>query len=878
LVLASAFVFQSAQAGPPGAESFEQTIVRLSSGGTMIPEDGKILKDNRAAFDEKINAIRSAQAGDRIYMMYYIYQNDETTSVVNKELIAAAQRGVKINLMVDFLTNYGNLDLFNVMDRMGKGNFEIGFFNPPTSTIHRDVVYMTTNCLGVSAQACKEKKKQLVDEAIAKDVAEKGGTHHLVGPGHFFSRLFLAGLGAKHPGALQLAVTEGGTLPAQDPNAEKLSEEQKKGLLDYAKILLGAKVFDHPTDKIKLVIAMLMHGEQLTPVNQAIENLAPISGRRGEASGQQWEELTQFTHHKLLAVIKANGQSMQLINGGRNMENSYHLNEDMRAMIKKYLFSDTDFSATVRDPEAVKKMERAVYELAEHGNMVMDLKDVNKWLPVDLVKEIAIVQKVIAANKHLKSQEGMDAIKYSEIIEKQVMEEVAQVKEARLRAELANLNKNAEAYRSLREAVVNSGVRSPLPDVTVMLDAKDKDAKIAYLENLPYREKTALESFWGKLRSLFGRPTVDKPRVYTPIAGQEEAFNKNIHAAMIETLKEASRVANAEGQVQKVYIDMGYVFMPSNLVKVIGQMMDGTIDARNIELVIMTNSIETTDLNIMNVLARHQLKAMLEYFEQHRGSERALRNIQIFEQQVLEGGKTTSMHSKAMVTKYNLIKSSANFDVRSFETDTNNGMLILNAEETAKKMSAHYERVIADQKLFRNVTKDYRKNHGLFLAEDGKILEAISAKYKGVGKRIQSAGSDLTTRLMSSMADVYITTGLILDYDGAHEWMGRFSAVRNPELEETERKAREAREALPGAGAGGGGGAVAVKGAAGSCAKAHVNTSAAAGALKASESSKSAAPRLLNTRGEMMEKIEQKRRETPRDKVGPEFDRAQQLI
>jgi hypothetical protein len=71
---------------------------------------------------------------------------------------------------------------------------------------------------------------------------------------------------------------------------------------------------------------------------------------------------------------------------------------------------------------------------------------------------------------------------------------------------------------------------------------------------------------------------------------------------------------------------------------------------------------------------------------------------------------------------------------------------------------------------------------------------------------------------------------------------------------------------------------VAVKGAAGSCAKAHVNTSAAAGALKASESSKSAAPRLLNTRGEMMEKIEQKRRETPRDKVGPEFDRAQQLI
>ena len=79
--------------------------------------EGQVLLDNDAAFDKKVEMINRAER--EIRMVYYIYSNDNSSSVINKALIeAATKRGVKVSLLVDFITNYKFFDLFAMASSM----------------------------------------------------------------------------------------------------------------------------------------------------------------------------------------------------------------------------------------------------------------------------------------------------------------------------------------------------------------------------------------------------------------------------------------------------------------------------------------------------------------------------------------------------------------------------------------------------------------------------------------------------------------------------------------------------------------------------------------------------------------------------------------
>ena len=67
----------------------------------VLPRSGntRIIQGGKEYFEALINHIRSAS--QFIHMQYYIIDDDETGSSVLNELIAAAQRGVEIFVLVD---------------------------------------------------------------------------------------------------------------------------------------------------------------------------------------------------------------------------------------------------------------------------------------------------------------------------------------------------------------------------------------------------------------------------------------------------------------------------------------------------------------------------------------------------------------------------------------------------------------------------------------------------------------------------------------------------------------------------------------------------------------------------------------------------------
>ena len=67
---------------------------------------------NASKTDEKIRLVEEAKSS--LDLTYYIYADDQSSSVLSEALIAAARRGVKVRLLVDYQTNYKRLDMFAV--------------------------------------------------------------------------------------------------------------------------------------------------------------------------------------------------------------------------------------------------------------------------------------------------------------------------------------------------------------------------------------------------------------------------------------------------------------------------------------------------------------------------------------------------------------------------------------------------------------------------------------------------------------------------------------------------------------------------------------------------------------------------------------------
>ena len=121
-----------------------ETLSKSASAYPLTINEGYVYTNNDQAFLSKKHLIEGAKK--TIDMSYYIYSDDHSSSVLTKALIDAAHRGVKVRLLVDYETNYNNLDLFSMMEKEGNGNIQVRLYNRPTANIVKDAVFMTMGC------------------------------------------------------------------------------------------------------------------------------------------------------------------------------------------------------------------------------------------------------------------------------------------------------------------------------------------------------------------------------------------------------------------------------------------------------------------------------------------------------------------------------------------------------------------------------------------------------------------------------------------------------------------------------------------------------------------------------------------------------------
>jgi cardiolipin synthase C len=121
-----------------------ETVLLHASTGRLDVARGRLITGNDAAFQSKLEMIKSAKTS--IDAMYYIYAEDFSSSVLTQALLDAALRGVHVRLLIDYQTNYNNLDLFSMMEKYGNtghGTLEVRLFNRPSRSIVKDAVFLT---------------------------------------------------------------------------------------------------------------------------------------------------------------------------------------------------------------------------------------------------------------------------------------------------------------------------------------------------------------------------------------------------------------------------------------------------------------------------------------------------------------------------------------------------------------------------------------------------------------------------------------------------------------------------------------------------------------------------------------------------------------
>ncbi len=97
----------------------EETVLRHASAGPLEAVQAQLILGNDAAFRSKLEMVEGAKLS--IDAAYYIYSDDYSSSVLTEALIKAAQRGVRVRLLVDYHTNYKHLDLFTMMEKQARG-------------------------------------------------------------------------------------------------------------------------------------------------------------------------------------------------------------------------------------------------------------------------------------------------------------------------------------------------------------------------------------------------------------------------------------------------------------------------------------------------------------------------------------------------------------------------------------------------------------------------------------------------------------------------------------------------------------------------------------------------------------------------------------
>jgi cardiolipin synthase C len=681
-----------------------EILVQKSSAWPLEIADGQVFTDNDAAFLSKVRMIEAARKS--IDMSYYIFSDDESSSVLTKALLAAARRGVIVRLIVDYETNYNRLDLFSMMEKEGNGNIQVRLYNRPTANIVKDAVFMTMGCSKETAAArptaCSAEKFAAIDKLFADEqidgVPAAGRNISNLNIGN--SGLFLSGLYAKRGDVIALAVQKGEGIDMQEMKGQSsaTSPEQKAELKnlgkDYWQARTGA-LFQRLSANAELFFAFAQYGQQLDPFKETVTSILPVDRKFSVSEQRDWDHFSDYTHHKLLLVDRS---AIQM--GGRNVENSYHMRPN--PLISKYVFMDTDIQATLS--QGGESVAQAFENLWNFSDMVATLAEVRQHAPNDFVNNIRNAEKHCAAEKGKSERDACVA---------QEMETHSQDLPERMADSLRTMEENSRTYHDRYLPM--------LPAQPASGFQLEKGSVLGYLENLPFNKEL---------------PAGKRQRIYGALSGEESKDGKYIHDAWLREIAGVCAAATP-GNPKRIVLHNAYFFPAANLTYALSRLVNGDDDCANVTVTVLTNSIGTTDLNVVNLAARHSLKAFTEFYQQNSNPARRAA-FEYYEYQPPAAGPNLSLHSKVSVFGDDIIIGSANADVRSFMMDSNNAMLIRNAPEFQRSYLAFVDGILANPVRVKKLN-DYfaTTSREKMKQEDLATFRLIMAKY-GADKKMNA--------------------------------------------------------------------------------------------------------------------------------------------
>lgn len=687
----------------------DDTAERHASAGPMTIQSARVISSNEEAFLSKLEMVSKAQSS--IDAAYYIFADDDTSSAFATELIAAAKRGVRVRLLLDYHSAYKDLDLFSMMERhgnTGSGSLHVRFYNRPTRNIVMDAAYLTLGCSVTSTEAdspCKNEKQRKIEASFGAETidgrpaADMGISNLDVGA----SGLFLSGLYTKNAEIMALAMTR--SEEAEDPGASEnedseISAESVKGLIKLAGIYWKSRtgnLFQRLVTRIQLAFISAIYGDAFDDMYEAVAERLPIERRDLAAAVRDWDYVTDYLHQKLLLVDR---KTMQL--GGRNMEDAYNLSSATQE--SGQLFVDTDVHAILAT--GGESVESAFERLWNFRPMVASVDEIRQHAPNEFA---ANAEAISAAKDSCEDAPAIDELCF----EKEFVAH-ADLREDREAERFDEMSRAAEHYWQEVHPLMTTN-----DSMTIDIDP---GARLFYLENIPFS----------------GDP--DSPlqgRSYGARNGQEAQSGKRIHSLVLVALENVCKSATAE-RPKRVIINNAYFFPPSNLLDMLAKMLDGRLDCRHVDVTILTNSKESTDLAITNLFARHVAFAFSDHIQVMRDPEKSA-SFHYFEIQLSSGPIKHSLHSKVWALGDDLIVGSANADVRSYMMDANNAMLIRNAPRMMEQYTANMDRMLADPKIVTNLTDYYRKTQRDQVVEEDLQSFRNFLQSSGLNKKLSPA-------------------------------------------------------------------------------------------------------------------------------------------
>lgn len=703
----------------------DNVVAAQASAGPLELSEGRAFLDNDAAFAAKLRLIESAR--ESLDLAYYIFADDYSSSILTQALIDAAQRGVRVRLLVDYFSAYKDLDRYTWLEQQGAGRIEVRFYNRPTLDIIKDAAYLTLSCadVGASGSACDDAKFAAVERHFATE-AISGQT--VTNRSYAGSSLFLSGLYGKNTSFLAYAITRGQAIDAdalgssaQDATSTQADQLKRLGKLYFQARYRGG--VEGLSARLKLGYVRFAYGEQVNPVFDTVNALLPLNRRDSAQARQDWDYLTEFLHHKFLLADEG-----ALILGGRNVEDAYHMQPN--PLSSKYIFMDTDVGLQLArtDPALATSFDR----LWQLRSMVATLDDVRQHAPNDLLVNFDAVQAAQST-----CQTSTDARCFDREFDRRART-LAQRMQAEGERHRAHLTRYQQAYRAAR-------THAPL--------RIDAEARIHYFENLPTR---------------------NGQRGYGVDHGGEAA-NKHIHALWRAALHDIC-LADASSSREVVFHN-AYLFLPANLLQDIGAMLDGSRNCSGLTLTLLTNSLETTDLNVVNLLAVWQLKALADHLRERKpGADAA--TLRYLEYQPGNDSRL-SLHSKVMLFGDDIFIGSANADVRSLMMDSNNGVFIRNAPAFVREYRDTLNTLIATPGRIADHTATLGRDSAELQMQTNQMVELLLARYAGDDRLSDVQRRELKQDVATTTQRVYTLSREILrgSRKAADEFNALFKAI-----------------------------------------------------------------------------------------------------